>query len=137
VLTVGGISSLHSHQDPKQDPKPSIVTAAAPRSQIPPEKPKTKAELRKEAIEQQQVDILLRKAFAKNFENKCLASGLNVDVRAYGPQYTYLETKYVLASKVLVYQFDNTPGLFDGMKQAGFKKFRLTDGYDSSWTWTF
>lgn len=105
-------------------------------------KPKTRAELRKEAADRANEaankaaqDEFLRLTFAKTFEDHLLDSGLDADVDTIGKHHTILRVKYVLASKVMVYQLQKNNELpFDDMRNIGFKKFILTDGYDNEWT---
>lgn len=77
-----------------------------------------------------------RRAFAKDFENALLAEGYDVDVDAIGPLHTTLRLKYVLATKVYVYEISNHwQTQFDQMRGRGFKKFAVDNG-DQYWSWT-
>jgi hypothetical protein len=88
------------------------------------------------AAAQRTLQIALRDAAAKKMEETFLDGGYNVDVNATGADHTTLRIKYVLASKVFVHQMEKVPDFFENARKLGFKKVVLTDGYDSSWTWT-
>lgn len=102
----------------------------------PPPKPLTPAEQKKIDAEFEASKEPARVAYAKFTEDNLLAAGYNVDVVAYGPKHKYLKLKWILVSKVTAYQFshDNS-GMWQTMREAGFTKFAITDGYDETWTW--
>jgi hypothetical protein len=80
---------------------------------------------------------VIRQAYAKTFENNMLGQGMNVDVNAIGPLHTTLRVRWVLATKVDAYQITTTnQELLKELRDLGFKKFVVWNGYDSSWTWT-
>ncbi len=80
------------------------------------------------------VGTAARKAYAEIVENGLLSKGFNVDVTVSGPANTTLRIKWVLVSKVTAYEFANGEYI-STLKQHGFKRFVLTDGYDETWTW--
>lgn len=78
----------------------------------------------------------VRIAYAKLIENNLLRNNMNVDVYSHGPKHSQLTMKWVLASKSLVFRFsEEQQDTLQQMKQVGFKKFTITDGYDQSWSW--
>lgn len=145
LLGMGGVGllilivvSVIGFKDGGSAPQPAPVAVA--KSVTPPApvviKPKTRAELRKEAADKESLDETVRIAMAKVMENAYLAKGLNVDVNAIGSHHSVLRLKWILVSKVTAYQFTHDdPEMFTDLKNDGFKKFEITDGYDKTWTW--
>ena len=118
-----------------QHPSISANKAATlPLSPLP--KPKTQAQLLKEAADNESLDETTRVAAAKVMENSLLDKGLDVDVNATGIHHKTLRLKWILVSKVTAYQFARDGGeTFANLKDAGFTKLVITDGYDESWSW--
>lgn len=75
-----------------------------------------------------------RRAFAEVTENAYLASGKDVHISVAGKDATTIIMKYVLIDRPSVYQFNNNAELIGNLKDLGFRKAILTDGYDHSWT---
>ncbi len=99
-------------------------------------KPKTTAQLRKEAADSEAVNESVRISMAKDIENRMLSNGYNVDVNAVGPHHRILRFKWALVSKVVAYQLSHQEqDMFPTMKENGFTKFVITDGYDETWEW--
>lgn len=93
-------------------------------------------ETAREAKESAEAEEGLRLEYAKTVEESLLRSNMNVDVTAYGPQHKFLKLKWVLASKALAFNFsEQRQDMLSQMRQYGFTKFTITDGYDESWTW--
>lgn len=115
----------------------SAGPAKADQENAPPPKPKSKAELKKEAAALATIADALRVAFAKDVENRMLAQGINCDVVAIGPKHTILKFKWALVSKVTAYQFAHSDSdMWKEMERQGFKKFIISDGFDEEWSWT-
>jgi hypothetical protein len=66
----------------------------APPAPIPPVKPKTAAQLKKEARDEELIAETERDLLAKVMENTMLGEGHNVDVNAIGPRHTTLRPKW-------------------------------------------
>jgi hypothetical protein len=78
-----------------------------------------------------------RRMFARNLEYRLLDRGMNVTVTTQGSNATTLRLEYILVSKVLVHQLEKDGSLLEEIRQQGFRRFVLTDGYDETWTWNF
>lgn len=78
-----------------------------------------------------------RQAFAEQMEGKYLQKGLDVHVSVHGKKKTTLQLKYVLMSRPTVYQLVNDESFETMVRGMGFKKVVFTDGYDSTWTYTY
>lgn len=116
-----------------------VEQAYANQPYIPPtaaEQRKALADRKKAAAELERENEPLRIAFAKFTQDSYLRDGHDVEVTAYGPKHKYLKLKWVLANKVLAYQFshDNSD-MWSNMKKQGFTKFEITDGYDFGREW--
>ena len=79
---------------------------------------------------------LARSLFAKELENHYLDKGINADVTTSGPDKANLHIKWALVSKVAAHQLGKNGEFWKSMRQLGFKKVILTDGYDESFSWT-
>jgi len=75
--------------------------------------------------------------FANILEKRYLDNGMDVSVSVKGPQSTTLVIKYILVNRVTAHQMSNDPEIFVPLKKLKFKRLEITDGYDSSWYWTF
>jgi hypothetical protein len=75
-----------------------------------------------------------RELFAKQLEKTYLNKELDVYVSVEGPDSTTLKLKFVLFSRPLVHQFANDAAAIAALREAGFKKVQLTDGYNQAWT---
>ena len=63
-----------------------------------------------------------------------LDKGYNFQVSTLGVKADILKIKYILAGRVMAHHFRD--GEFHrNLKNLGFKKFILTDGYDETYTW--
>jgi hypothetical protein len=128
-IAVSAVSSAPAVQ--QQHSNPAAVEAAPP-----PSPPRTPAQLKQDAKDEAILLETARQAAAKVMENNLLGQGFNVDVNAIGLHHTTLRLKWILVSKVTAYQFSQQGDTLQGLKDMGFKKFTITDGYDESWTWT-
>jgi hypothetical protein len=76
-----------------------------------------------------------RKQFAAKLENDYLDQGLDITVSATGSQSTVLRLKWILVSRVMAHQFSKNAELFANLRDAGFSRLVITDGYDETWYW--
>jgi RNA polymerase subunit RPABC4/transcription elongation factor Spt4 len=81
-----------------------------------------------------QVMIQKRAKFAKEYERQLLDKGMDVYVSTQGKDKSVLRVKWVLVSRPLVYKMINDGSVMGNLRNLGFKKLIMTDGYDSSWT---
>jgi hypothetical protein len=77
-----------------------------------------------------------RLEYAKNYERQLLASGEDYTVRAQGPDADTLSVTFVLINRPFVYNIENDADLKEQWSALGFKKVRLGDGFDSSWSYS-
>ena len=85
---------------------------------------------------QAQALIQTRKAFAKTYEENLLQRGMNAYVTTHGQDHSVLQVKFILISRPLVHQLSNDNDFIESLRAMGFKKLKLTDGYDENWTIT-
>lgn len=83
---------------------------------------------------EQKAKPVWRKDYAKDLEERFIERRMSTDVSASGKDNTILTIKYVLATKVVAHDL-STSGVIQEAEQKGFKKVRLTDGYEHSWEW--
>jgi len=81
--------------------------------------------------------IEARRMYARQLEQDLLDKRLDTEVRALGAAATTLQIKYVLFSRVWANEFSKNTEMMSTIRALGFKKFRITDGYDFAWEWTF
>lgn len=138
---LGIATSKHHSSDLKSQPTaPVAVEPAAPVTPSgPPPKPLTDAELKrqeeqfhKEFEKKQERE---RIQYAKTMEEVLLLSGFSADVYASGPKHNHLTMKYIGVTKSLAFRFGQDQEKLMEMRNAGFTKFTMTDGYSDSWTW--
>ena len=86
---------------------------------------KERLALKKAAEERYYYGKLLREWYLDN--------GMDVDVYVYGPENKYIKLSYVLFGDVSVHMFQKGDQIIE-MKDAGFEKVVMTDGYYESWT---
>jgi hypothetical protein len=79
---------------------------------------------------------IVRLAYAENYEKQLLASGYDYVVRAQGPNADTLSVTFVLVNRPFVYNIENDADLNKQWSSLGFKKVRLGDGFDSSWSYS-
>lgn len=75
---------------------------------------------------------------ASFFEQIMMEKGLNMTVKAVGPDNKVLRFKYALMSDVFVYQLQNTVGIAGQVSGLEFSKIVFTNGFESDLgqTWT-
>ncbi len=79
-------------------------------------------------------DILRREVLAKILEEKMLKTGQDYSINAIGENKDTLKIKHVFINRPFVHNFTNNNEMTMKLKNAGFKKLILTDGFDSTWT---
>lgn len=77
-----------------------------------------------------------RLEYAKDFERNRLEAGEDYIVRAQGPNADVLSVTFVLINRPYVYNMENDPNVRARWSALGFKSVRLSDGFDSSWSFT-
>jgi len=78
--------------------------------------------------------IQQRKKFAEQYESALLDKGLDVHATVVGGAAETLKIKWVLISRPLVHKLTNDSDFISKLRNLGFKKLILSDGYDSSWS---
>ncbi len=95
-------------------------------------------EITRKAVEKARADnVSGRKSFAAEYEKGLLRKGLSVSVYAEGDRSSSLRLKYALMSKALAFNMKEDNKLMDRLRELGFRKVILTDGYNDAWTVTF
>lgn len=92
---------------------------------------------RREAIIDQLAKQTARIVTAKQMENKMLSQGFDMTFKVSGKGNTILTIEYILMTRPVVYKIENETDLLETLRQAGFKKVVLTDGYDKRWWFTW
>jgi tetratricopeptide (TPR) repeat protein len=77
-------------------------------------------------------DVDGRKAYAKLYEHNALMAGYSVTVSTSGPKATTLNLSYALLTKASIYQLINDEAFREMLRQKGFAKLHITDGYNWS-----
>lgn len=77
----------------------------------------------------------LRRKFAASYESSLLDEGIDATVTVSGRHATTLRLKWILVNRVLAHQFSQKADLFSNLRNMGFTRLEITDGYDSSWYW--
>lgn len=76
-----------------------------------------------------------RRQFASALERNYLSQGMDVTVRTSGQNATTLRVTWILVSRPMAYQLSDSPELFSNLRNQGFRRFEISDGYDHSWYW--
>lgn len=79
----------------------------------------------------------LRRKFASSYESSLLDQGIDATVTVSGRHATTLRLKWILVNRVLAHQFSQKADLFTNLRNMGFTRLEITDGYDASWYWNF
>lgn len=97
-------------------------------------KPRLDAEKEQQRRAERTAAVAARRAYAKTYEESLLDKGINATVTTSGTDATTLQMKWILVGKVLAHQY--TKGSILGeMRNMGFRRFVITDGYDEAWSW--
>lgn len=81
--------------------------------------------------EKEKQKIAARKTYSTILREHFLDQSRDVKVRVHGPKYKYITLTYVLIGDVFVHQFKKS-SLCDEMREMGFQRIYLTDGYNYS-----
>jgi hypothetical protein len=60
---------------------------------------------------------------------------MDVEVTIAARAATTIRMKWVLASRVTAHQFSKNGEFFQNLRNLGFRRLELTDGYDFNWYW--
>jgi hypothetical protein len=132
----------------KPEPKPATrmgeldarmaTLATQPAVQEPTPKPESaldrKARERSESLVRQSV----RRVYAQSTQEKLWRSGIECKVQTRGPHETTLYLQYALAGDSFRFQFgEGFVGPYAAeLREMGFKKVELSDGFSYGWVWT-
>jgi hypothetical protein len=122
-VIVLGMVCFYSYQADSASRAFRVSAAVIPESQP----DLTPDQLAKAAIEK-------RQAFAETTEHVYLSLGRDVHMAARGPEADTLYMKYVLLGRPDAYQFSTDHELMGNLKNLGFRKAILTDGYETTYT---
>jgi uncharacterized protein YyaL (SSP411 family) len=89
---------------------------------------------KRELEERERTGIASREAFANEAERHFLDQGMDFYITVGGASKTTITFKYVLMSRPLVYKIQQEESFIQRLRQEGFRKLILTDGYDDTWT---
>ena len=76
----------------------------------------------------------VRAKYADEAERLFLDQGLDFHVTVSGRSNTTISFKYVLMSRPIVYKMQNDTNLMQRLREMGFKKLIMTDGFYETWT---
>jgi hypothetical protein len=76
-----------------------------------------------------------RKAYARDLEVRLLDEGMDVRVATRGTDHTTLRMTYVLVNRVWAHQLSKNGEMFARLRQLGFTRLELRDGYNESYSW--
>jgi hypothetical protein len=107
-------------------------TSKTLRSRVDRQNEKIHAEAEKLAA---QLMVQQRKDYAKKLEETYLDKGMDVTVTTKGKNATTLRLEWILVSRVVAHQFAKSD-IWSTLREAGFKRLEITDGYDEEWYWT-
>lgn len=81
-------------------------------------------------------ELGLRKAYAKETEERMLPANMSATVTTEGASNRTLRIKFVLVSKAFSYQIANKTQIIDDAFMLGFQRVILDDGHGERYTWT-
>ncbi len=93
-----------------------------------------KVRLAKLATEREASLLQRRRAYARIAETNFLDGGRDYYVSTEGPESRTLRIKYILMSRPMVHQINNSATTVQAWRDLGFRSVILTDGYRESWT---
>ncbi len=83
--------------------------------------------------EERLAKIKARKEYADRLESVYLDNGKNTTITALGSNATTLKIKWVLMSRVTANEYGKSTEFLQLLRELGFKKLILTDGYNATW----
>ena len=92
---------------------------------------------KREAIIDQLAKQTARTVIASQMEKQMLSQGFDMTFKVSGKANTVLTIEYILMSRPVVYKIENETELLPKLRNAGFKKVILTNGYDKRWWFTW
>lgn len=78
-------------------------------------------------------EIMVRKLFAKTYENNLLDQGVDARVTLSGAKKDHIKITFILINRVFLRQIEKDGELLAKFKSAGFRKATFSDGYNDSW----
>ncbi len=88
---------------------------------------------KKQEIENALFWIQERQTFAKTYEKELLQEGMDAYVITQEQDQSVLYVRYILMDKRFVNTLSHNTEFVDTLRRMGFKKLKLTNGYDESW----
>lgn len=82
----------------------------------------------------QEQSIYARTQYAKTMQGAMLDLGHDAYVEARGPKADVLYVRDVIINRPWVYQFENSEDVQGNLRDRGFRRAILTDGYGATWT---
>jgi hypothetical protein len=122
-------ANMHFNQIPKNSPE--YKKASEIYTKTTEERAKTNKESKKIVAAAM---IVQRQNFVDAYERQLLDQGMDVYVSALGKTKQTLKVKWVLVSRPLVYKMINNPDFVSKLRELGFKKLIMTDGYNDTWS---
>ncbi len=137
IFAIAVANTVVTRSSTPSAPTQPAIAETKPQAAIPvvdaePEK-LTKEDIKKKNEINRNIDIAKREMHAQRTEKNYLDSGMDVHVTLHGKDKTSIKLTYVLMSRPLAHQLSNDNSLISGMKNLGFKKMILSDGYKSLW----
>lgn len=86
--------------------------------------------------EAEKLMVQQRRDFADRLETQYLDQGMDIRVSVRGAGATTLRMEFVLFNRVWAHKFGQDAGAWATIRDAGFKRVEMSDGYDFSWYWT-
>lgn len=78
-------------------------------------------------------DVGGRKRFADDLERELLRQWFNVELSVTGEKGTTLRLRYIGVNRPFVFNFQENVRLLDRLREKGFRRVQLTDGYRQTW----
>jgi hypothetical protein len=76
-----------------------------------------------------------RHDYARELERRMLGQGSDVYVSLTGRNGTTMRMRWILVSRPLAYQIGEDGTILQRLRELGFRRFEITDGYDQTWYW--
>lgn len=147
LAVLGVLLVVSAHMDRYNPPRPgSKDSGKAPaQAQPPATHPESaaakKVRERKEKDEKyvrETVQRLVRRAYAKSMQEQLWRDGIECKLSTTGPDETTLYLQYIFAGDAFRFQFGekSVEPNAAALREMGFKKVQISDGYDYGWVWT-